>query len=379
MLWMNILRRRSTQIALLSMTSAIIGLCIVAFVLAPIVVHSKIASHPIRLDDAQFKLLKEYYSQLHHLRDPYVKWAGRTQNLMFSTVNSHGKNSGDILIQGDSWAEQLVHNKASLSLLENYGRQKRVGIIVGGTTSYAPTVMTAQLRILRSEFKIEPSVIVAVLDHTDIGDELCRYRDLVEFSNDGNVERVRPEPYNSSEPMALKKSIQNREILFGEAQPIVKLFKIAFYRAKNIVFRNAAKRCGWSKISEPLKKGISEQDHEYIKSIIKSYIRRVFSNGRVQKLLFVIHPHKLHNAIGHQKYKFYWNQLLVKTVAEVDENRNIEILDFQSVFPSIYLDNKIDNRDIYARDDPASHLSKSAYPLFAKRILQHVDQFQVWK
>jgi hypothetical protein len=38
--------------------------------------------------------------------------------------------------------------------------------------------MTSQLYVLEKEFDIKPSIIVAIINQTDLGDELYRYRSL---------------------------------------------------------------------------------------------------------------------------------------------------------------------------------------------------------
>ena len=43
--------------------------------------------------------------------------------------------------------------------------------------------MTVQFQILKENFNISPSVVIAIIDQTDIGDELCRYRSKIKFDN----------------------------------------------------------------------------------------------------------------------------------------------------------------------------------------------------
>ena len=38
--------------------------------------------------------------------------------------------------------------------------------------------MTSQLFILKNNFGYNPEILIAVIDQTDIGDEICRYKKL---------------------------------------------------------------------------------------------------------------------------------------------------------------------------------------------------------
>ena len=57
--------------------------------------------------------------------------------------------------------------------------------------------MTSQLFLLKNNFGYNPEILVAVIDQTDIGDELCRYKKLRKKENGRVI--VRPEDENSVE------------------------------------------------------------------------------------------------------------------------------------------------------------------------------------
>ena len=46
--------------------------------------------------------------------------------------------------------------------------------------------MTAQQYILKKDLNINPDILIVYIDQTDIGDELCRYKDNI-YNNDGNL------------------------------------------------------------------------------------------------------------------------------------------------------------------------------------------------
>jgi hypothetical protein len=87
------------------------------------------------------------------------------------------KNNENILLQGDSWAHaaNLKKIKEKLTIL---AKKNNWGLINGGTISYSISPMTVQLDIITKKFKKKPSIIIAIIDQTDFGDELHRYQSL---------------------------------------------------------------------------------------------------------------------------------------------------------------------------------------------------------
>ena len=74
--------------------------------------------------------------------------------------------------------------------------------------------MTSQLHLLRNDFNFNPEFLIAIIDQTDIGDELCRYR-FLRKNIDGRI-IVEPEPRNSFEPNASFHVINNFKMLFSD-------------------------------------------------------------------------------------------------------------------------------------------------------------------
>ena len=148
---------------------------------------------------------KKYSSRLHHTR-------GTDSSIIFnSLIKNHKLSSRDlleesnskitdkkeilfnyiyktnkkkaILLQGDSWIEQFNYYKKSKEELIKFGIKDDINIINAGTSSYSPTLMKLQFNILRDDFKIKPEIVVAMFDQTDIGDEICRYKNNRVFKN----------------------------------------------------------------------------------------------------------------------------------------------------------------------------------------------------
>ena len=55
--------------------------------------------------------------------------------------------------------------------------------------------MMVQYATLENDFNIKPSIVVAYIDQTDIGDEICRYKDLRVLDKKNNLIAVKNEFY----------------------------------------------------------------------------------------------------------------------------------------------------------------------------------------
>ena len=145
---------------------------------------------------------EKYSKKIHHIREEsalsLLFKEPQVEDLLFSTINKFEKNKINVLIQGDSWMEQLTsmgdQNFVSLNLVKKFGDKKKIGFINGGTGSYSPSLMNLQLDVLEEDFFIFPNIVVAYIDQTDIGDEICRYKNNKVFEN-GNLKLVQPESH----------------------------------------------------------------------------------------------------------------------------------------------------------------------------------------
>ena len=107
-----------------------------------------------------------------------IKESAKPENYLFTIINNFKDNKKNILIQGDSWIEQLneTENFNSFKEIYNFTNINNLGFINSGITSYSPSLMQIQLNILEKDFNIKPNMVIAYIDQTDIGDELCRYK-----------------------------------------------------------------------------------------------------------------------------------------------------------------------------------------------------------
>ena len=116
----------------------------------------------------------------HHKREMFWK----KEDYLFTVFSKFDKNKDNYLIQGDSWAEYIVFKDLINKSLQNIVKKKGIGLINSGTSSYSPSPMKIQFEILEEKYDLKPDFLISIIDQTDIGDELCRYKhNIVEKEN----------------------------------------------------------------------------------------------------------------------------------------------------------------------------------------------------
>ena len=231
-----------------------------------------------------------YYKVLHHLGRLNEVDANNPSSLIFDEIGN-GKNH--ILVQGDSWAEQFRSKKSRRYLKEFLNQHKQYKFILAGTGSYSPSVMTSQLNLLRNDFNFDPDFLIAIIDQTDIGDELCRYKNLRKRVRGKII--VEPEPVESLEYNSSFQIIDSFKMFFSDHFSLV---KILYYIKNQIIYKinkkNYKIRCGRKQILGPLKNGIKNHEKLYIIKVLNDYFDEAFSSSNVRELIIVTHPHKRH-------------------------------------------------------------------------------------
>ena len=94
--------------------------------------------------------------------------------------------------------EQLndARYKKSYNLINNFAKKNDLGLINAGVTSFSPSLMQLQYEILEKDFNIKPNIVVAYFDQTDVGDELCRYKDKRVYDKNNTLVAVKKENYS---------------------------------------------------------------------------------------------------------------------------------------------------------------------------------------
>jgi len=293
-----------------------------------------------------------HYKELHHLRQIQYHPIDVPENLIFRKI---GNDQGlSILIQGDSWAEQY-YKKKTKEKLEAYSKKMKYQFIHAGASSYSPSLMASQLNKIRRDFDLDPDYIIAVIDQTDIGDELCRYRDLRE-ARDGEI-IVKPEPINSFGGFQMRLLIDKYKNLYSNRYALIKMIHYLNFRIKSIVYDLDKEKinCDHNDILGILETGISVEDENYIIEIISDYIKIVFKDSKLKKLIIVTHPHENHlNGI----YTLNIEDLINKAVDSVNFGNKITTISFTEAL-STFSDLEISG--VFKDGDKYSHLNNGYF------------------
>ena len=321
------------------------------------------------------EIIKKYSEYIPHTRDKtnVNKWSGYidlNENIYFFTVlkNFKNKNVQNILIQGDSWAE-VFNTKRNFFILKNYAKENNLGLINSGITSFSPSAMTSQLDILQREFEIKPSIIIAIIDQTDIGDELFRYKNVENdyFSKNltAEIKSFRLNAINNFDKLNFS-SFKLIRYLFDYYQYNRNIFDINKFEFIDLIYKQLkASFFNIPKILYPLQYGFSFNEKETIKKRIKNYIEFAFKNENLEKIYFVSHPHLKH--LDENGYKINVSSIIDEVLNETSLKDNIDHINFSKMKES-------KNRNIYRETDPYSHLTDDAYSnYYLPTILEKIE------
>ena len=315
----------------------------------------------------EFKIYDKYVSRLHHLKvstldGKAVIFEGFEEN---KTNKDYKKRT--ILFQGDSWTEGFS-NKKSKQLIENYLNKNKYIAFNAGMSSYSFSPMTVQLKIIRKDFKIHPNIIIALIDYTDVGDEICRYYNKLIFDNNNNLISVKNESLLSNDFPNQSLFIKKYKIFYSKKYfSLNKIIIYSYFKLKRKFFKNKT-RCTWSNNASYLKKELTYNNKEILINATSRYISQVFKDDRVEKLILVFHPHKQH--FDNNLYVFKWSEIINEIKLDKKFNDKLLVIDFSRLVPDIYLTKNIDFDQIYIKNDPASHLSEDAHKIFTENILK---------
>ena len=247
---------------------------------------------------------------VNHLRltpTPNNSIVGERVNLneMLYTIVNKSDAGSTILFQGDSWIQQITDINENLNYLK-----KSLGpnytIIGAGITSYSPSLMSLQFKLLEENFKIKPDFLITYIDQTDIGDEICRYKNLKKFDTNGNLKAVTYEKYPLFvDPFNIDKIIKLSEINLNNSSKIYKvqkymnykimkalnrIIKMSNYKINKVVISND---CGWEQIEKNLiSKNVNNIN--YFKKSVNEYFARISESNNLKKIYVVTHPQYKH-------------------------------------------------------------------------------------
>jgi len=317
---------------------------------------------------------KKYSDKVHHLRDSN-RWGKTKNDYLFSVINFDDKKSETILFQGDSWIESISVNKESHNLLIKFGKDNNYNIFNSGITSFAPSLMHMQYKILKKDFNIIPDKLVIYIDQTDIGDEYCRYSHNKIYKENGELDRIQSEKFNKA-VFDYTKIYQYSDLNFSGnlitilKYPIVKskyfikrnifqIKQIYLYGLKNRNFR----KCSFREIEKVLLHNNSKAEDSFKKSLTE-YLDFLSLEANIKKIIIVSFPH-----LNHHKNKYTVNvSNYIDSVLDFHSDYRIEHINMGN------LDYLNKNYSKIYKKDLASHLKNKYHAnLFLKEILSNID------
>jgi hypothetical protein len=309
------------------------------------------------IDEKTIAFKNKYADRLHHLRSPkQILDKTPSSDLLFSiTIPFLKSNNKNILIQGDSWAESAKYSK---NFIKKFGEKKRFGIINAGVSSYSPSPMTIQLDILRDDFAIHPSLIIGIIDQTDIGDELFRYT-YEHKDKAGKFRGLLPKGITQSNKTSL---LEKKKNINSSKFSIVKSLNHASLSLKfRYLNRNVPKFELGPEILSPLVNGVDLLSAKYFFLRLNRYIKTVFADSEVKKLILVTHPHRNHliDNNNHNKFKGEVGVLVDQVVSKSRHKDKILHIDFLKSDKLNFLNKNL--ATVFIKNDPFSHLTSKMY------------------
>lgn len=301
--------------------------------------------------------LNDAMDKMNHVRHFNVGIKYKAIDELIYSRNITSRNNinpeNQVLIQGDSWAYQFLYLKNIDYRKKLYSLESGRDIIYAGISSYSPSLMAAQVEWLNENVKgFSPKIIVAIVDQTDFGDELCRYKDLRYVDKDGSV-TVKAFDYietQNQSTYSVKDKVRYSIILNSKGLNSIKLFKLAYYRTMGKI--SPIKNCGWSEIAKYLYSGLNFQEENYMIEVFIDYLKSLQKIKNLETVIFVTHPHYLHLK---NEYILEMGSFLSNNIKEI-ENRSkisfkVKLLQIEK------FKNFSEKNNIFIVDDDASHIT----------------------
>ena len=322
---------------------------------------------------------EKYSNQTHHLRGN--NWPYHKKNLLinkedylFSIISSFKKNHDNYLIQGDSWAEYMVFKDKLNETLKKITKEKKIGLINAGISSFSPSPMKIQYKILEREYGIRPNFLISIMDQTDIGDELCRYKNNIVENDDGTVKQIKRELntgavmdfskyYFFSRSILEDKTFINYHITNYYILRSLNIIKIRFNNLIKNGFKNSGSyNCKFQNIKKYLY-SIKEEEEEYFKKRTQEYLDYLNSKEYLKKIFIVTFPHRDHL---NGNYKINISNI----INDLNLSKKIIHIDFNKIIKN----NSFEKQNMFEKSDPASHLIEEAHIKYIEKIFQIIEK-----
>ena len=338
---------------------------------------------------------EKYSKKIHHIREEATLntlfKTPKTEDLLFTKINETENKDTIVLFQGDSWMEQLTfpvgNNFISVELVKKFRAKKEIGFINAGTVSHSPSLMNLQLDVLEEDFQILPEVVVAFINQTDIGDEICRYKKN-KIYKDGVFHSIKPETdfmgagwFNYSKIYGLSRIYLNNQSKIVKTSQLINLkIKYSLTRSSKKIYKiissflnkdkEEIKKCYWTEIEKYLINP-TDGDIKYFEDTIKEYLKKIDNKKHIKKLFLVTAPYKKHfekNSNTENFYKLNISNLINKIIKN---NKKVSHIDFSDI---LLKDENFDFENIWLKDN--MHFKTDVHGnLFMKKILEELSKY----
>ena len=320
---------------------------------------------------------EKFSDKMHHLRG---KWPEYKKNLtwdkedyLFTVFTPFKKDSKNYLIQGDSWAEYMVFKDSINKTLSDIVKEKKIGLINAGIASFSPSPMKVQYEILEKEYGIKPNYLIAIIDQTDLGDELCRYKHNITENKDGTVKFIKRE-FNTGALMDYSKFYAFSKIILQKENFVnFHITNYYFYKSyhqtkakiTNLIkygFKNRGNyKCEFQQIQKYFY-NLNEKDRAYFEKRILQYLNYLETKIYLKKIFIVTFPHENH-LLGN------YNVNISDIINDLNLPSKITHIDFNKIIKN----ENFQKNNIFEENDPASHLNKKFHSLFLKKIFEIIN------
>ena len=393
---------RNSYLVILSCLVSIPIIYVILFIHTFFNLHNEFQENFKSLENLNFH--EKYSKKVHHIRQEKVlDWLWKkpkVEDMMFTTINKLEDKELIVLIQGDSFMEQLTNSSyykqdtnmelltngekpknISVELVQKFKSKKKVGFVSGGTGSYSPSLMNLQLDVLEQDFKILPNIVIAYVDQSDIGDENCRYKNHRFFEN-GVLKSIQPEShlmwretfnyseiYEKSKIRLKNKSkilqtffLTNFNFKYGFVKSSTRLYRK--YISTNKADKEKLTKCYWGTIEKYLIKH-HDTETEYFKDQVKEYLEKMKKKEHIEKIFFVTFPHKKN---FNKTYKLNVSDVIESVVKD---EKIVTHINFSKILLN---DNNFNYENIYLND--GIHLNRDNHAnLFMKKILDELSKY----
>ena len=335
------------------------------------------SSQELIKNENQIRFFEKYTKRLHHLRHYKTDYIDFTdpKNLLFNLSEENKPNQENILFLGDSWFVQLLSYNSSKKKINDYIKGRNLNILNGAISSYSPSLMLIQYKILIQDFKLNPDYLIIYFDQNDFGDEICRYKNNLIFDNKNKLWGVKD--YLFTPRLIYLSKIENDDIpiFLKELKKFNFYLKERLFLAYNKYFTKLRKNiygCSPEKIFSYLIEP-SKNDLDYFKKSLYRFLNYIYEDNQLKKILIVTFPHRNHlqNIVNLNKTRNYSIDIgdLIKEYSlgkEKMHHLNFSDLIKKNIF-------KIKEKD-FMKNDKHSHLLEKSHLRFTNTILEKIDK-----